>query len=118
MTHFVKPYLIIFVQKKNAGRSHKHSLGVHVVFVGFGQCLCCFNFERDIVDTLCHASRKSATTGPNKSDFLLQEGKTQRPGNTWTTIQVVPALVGLVNFCLGVKWGQWGGKIFGFWGFL
>ena len=66
--------------KKNMGRSQNHSLRVHIVFVVFGWCLCCLNFERDIVDTLCHASRKSATTRPNKSDFLLQEGKTQRPG--------------------------------------
>jgi len=28
------------------------------------------NFERDIVDTLCHASRRSDTIGPNKAGFL------------------------------------------------
>jgi len=31
----------------------------------------CVNFERDIVDTLCHASRGSDTTGPNTVGFLL-----------------------------------------------
>jgi hypothetical protein len=46
-----------------------------MVFVQPGRSLCSPNFERDIVDTLCHASRRSDTTGPNKADFQLQEGK-------------------------------------------
>ena len=39
------------------------------------------NFKRDIVDTYLHASRVLALTRPNKSGFLLHEGK------AWTGIQ-------------------------------
>jgi hypothetical protein len=46
-----------------------------MVFGRAGALLCHPNLERDIVDTLCHASRRSDTTGPNKADFQLQEGK-------------------------------------------
>lgn len=69
-----------FCLKRNMGRSYMHSLELQIVFVVFGECLCSSNFERDIVDTLCHASRGSDTTRPNKAGFLLQEGRVWRVG--------------------------------------
>jgi len=41
--------------------------------VGGGWCTS--NFERDIVDTSWHASRKMGSTRPNRPQFLLYEGK-------------------------------------------
>jgi hypothetical protein len=61
----------LFLLKKKMGRSCNYSPKVQIVFVVFGMCLCSSNFERDIVDTLCHASRRSDTTRPNKAGFLL-----------------------------------------------
>jgi hypothetical protein len=69
----------LFLLKKNMGRSCACSLKVYMVFVAFGVRLCRSNFKRDIVDTLCHASRRSDTIRPNKPLFLLQEGRVQRP---------------------------------------
>jgi len=46
--------------------------------IGFkcvGGGLCTSNFERDIVDTSWHASRKMGSTRPNRPQFLLYEGK-------------------------------------------
>lgn len=40
--------------------------------------LCIKYFERDIVDTVCHASRENVTTQPNNREFLLHEGKVKR----------------------------------------
>jgi hypothetical protein len=50
-------------------------LSVYVVFMEVRGGLCFENFERDIVDTICHASRFTGTTRPNKPLFLLHEGK-------------------------------------------
>ena len=83
--------LHIFCWKKKLGRWLSYSLYVYIVFVGCEGCLCCFNFERDIVDTLCHASRRSDTTRPNKSVFQLQEGRVRR----------VEMLSRALNFLLG-----------------
>jgi hypothetical protein len=62
---------LLFLLKKDMGRWCSYSPEVHMVFMMVGEGLCCVNFERDIVDTLCHASRRSDTTGPNKAGFLL-----------------------------------------------
>jgi hypothetical protein len=50
--------------------------------------------RRDIVDTLCHASRRSDTTRPNKAGFLLHEGRVRRAGRHEATIQSHLSLVG------------------------
>ena len=69
-----------FCSKNTLERRYTYYLKVQTVFGQAGGCLCSLNFERDIVDTLCHASRKSATIRPNKAGFLLQEGRVQRVG--------------------------------------
>jgi hypothetical protein len=46
---------------------------IGIKYVGGG--LCTSNFERDIVDTSWHASRKMGSTRPNRPQFLLYEGK-------------------------------------------
>ena len=76
-----------FWLKKRMGRWCDYYLKVQIVFVVFGQCLCHSNLERDIVDTLCHASWKSDTTRPNKAGFLLHEGRVRRVGMSGTLIQ-------------------------------
>jgi len=77
----------LFLLKKNMERSYSYSPTAHIVFWPFGECLCSSNFERDIVDTLCHASRRSNTTRPNKAGFLLHEGRVRRVGRHEATIQ-------------------------------
>jgi len=47
----------------------------HIGIKCVGGGLCTSNFERDIVDTSWHASRKMGSTRPNKPQFLLYEGK-------------------------------------------
>jgi hypothetical protein len=78
-----------FWPKKIMGRSYTCSLEVYIVSVVFGECLCSSNFERDIVDTLCHASRRSDTTRPNKAGFLLQEGRVWRVGQPGMQFRLV-----------------------------
>ena len=73
---------LFFLLKKSMGRWYSYPLHVHIVFGMVGNGLCCVNFERDIVDTLCHASRRSDTTRPNNVDFLLQEGRSRKSWNT------------------------------------
>jgi hypothetical protein len=77
------------------GRWYSYSLKVQIVFVVFGECLCRSNFERDIVDTLCHASQRSDTTRPNKPGFQLQEGRVRRLGRLETQFKSFQRSVGL-----------------------
>jgi len=86
----------LFLLKKNMGRSCACPLKVCMVFVAFGVCVCHSNFKRDIVDTLCHASRRSDTIRPNKPHFLLQEGRVQRlkwlSRSFWSTLYLCKCL--------------------------
>ena len=55
--------------------SHMYPLTYPIAVPSVWGGLCHSNFERDIVDTCCHASRNLATIGPNRPLFLLYEGK-------------------------------------------
>jgi hypothetical protein len=87
-----------FWPKKNTGSSDRCPLEVYIVFMMFEECLCHDNFKRDIVDTLCHASRRSDTTRPNKAGFLLHEGRVRRVGQLGEHNSSYSSLVGLLYF--------------------
>jgi len=69
--------------------------------------LCTSNFERDIVDTSWHASRKMGSTRPNKPQFLLYEGKVWKDKPTNKHIGLFD-LVWCVLLCLRkVRKDEW-----------
>jgi len=81
-----------FWPKKN-WRDHTTILQLPIWFLCHLESVCAAPIpRRDIVDTLCHASRRSDTTGPNKADFLLHEGRVRRAGRHEATIQSHPGL--------------------------
>jgi hypothetical protein len=51
-----------FLLKTKLERWYNYSPLPQILLVEYGECLWCFNFERNIVDTLCHALWRSDTT--------------------------------------------------------
>ena len=84
--------------------SYNNSLSNEGILRTIREGLCRVNFVRDLVDTLCHVSRGSATTGPNNITFLLYgKGAMGKTGHGWFMASSVCWVLSVATLCLGVS---------------
>jgi len=83
--------------------STHRALSSHTICERVRGGLCKKYFERDIVDTIWHASRKSATTRPNRPQFLLHEGEVWKDKRTESIFGTVGSVLTSTFVQLGVE---------------